>query len=197
MKTVILNGSPRKNGDTSILLEKIIPKINGEVKIINTFFENIMPCIDCRKCHNSNECALSKNKNDNMSKFYNDLLTADNLIIASPLHYSMLTGNLLNFVSRFQYFFVSKHIRKDVNFSIKKKNGFLILLGGGTTKDFYPVEKVSNLIFRQLNSSINDIFKYIQTDEFPLKDFEKFENEKKILFENELNKFIDKINFNY
>ncbi|MCI8805936.1 MAG: flavodoxin family protein [Clostridiales bacterium] len=190
MYTVILNGSPRKNGDTVKLLNMIIPKIRGDYKIINTFFSNISPCTDCRKCHTSDSCSI----NDNMAVFFNDLKSADNIIISSPLHYSMLSGNLLSFMSRFQYIFVSKNIRKDPNFYMKKKKGYLILTGGGATKDFYPAEKISKLVLRELNASLDGVFKYIDTDKFPLKDFNYFEEEKKLFIHNEIEKFTNKVN---
>ena len=41
MRTVILNGSPKKNGNTAILINLFKSYINGDIKIINTFFENV------------------------------------------------------------------------------------------------------------------------------------------------------------
>ncbi len=190
MYTVILNGSPRKNGDTVALLNMILSGITGDYKVINTFFENISPCVDCRKCHTSDACII----NDGMVKFYCDLQKADNVIIASPLHYSMLSGNLLNFSSRFQYFFVSVNIRKDPCFEMKKKKGYLILTGGGTTKDFSSAEKITKLILRELNASLEGILKYTDTDKFPLNSFERFEETRKISVLNEVKNLTDKIN---
>lgn len=194
MYTVILNGSPKKNGNTSFLINMLIPRLTGDFKIIYTFFENITPCIDCQKCHTSEKCSLSSDKNDKTTVFLEDIKKADNIIIASPLHYSMLSGTLLDFVSRFQYFYVSKYIRKDKNFSIKEKKGFLLLTGGGTTKDFYPVEKITKLIFRQINASYEDTLKYMDTDSMPLYEFENFPEIKKNELENKINSFAEKIN---
>lgn len=194
MYTVILNGSPRKNGDTVKLINLLVPKINGKYKIINTFYENVSPCIDCRKCHTLNKCVLCDNTNDKMTLFFDDIIKADNIIIASPLHYSMLSGSIMNFVSRFQYFFVSQNIRKDENFYMNKKNGFLVLTGGGATKDFYPIEKVTKLILRQINASLDDILKYVDTDNNSLCDFENFDVEIKNAFMEKINSFAKNIN---
>ncbi len=43
MKTLILNGSPRKNGDTASLIEKITEKIVGEYRIVDAYRCNISP----------------------------------------------------------------------------------------------------------------------------------------------------------
>ena len=175
MYTLILNGSPRKNGDTVKLLNMITPQIRGKYKIINTFFEDISPCNDCRKCYTSNKCSIE----DNMTEFYKYILDADNILLASPLHYSMLSGNLLNFISRFQYFFVSHNIRKDSTLNIKEKRGFLVLTGGGATKDFYPAEKIASLVLREINAKLVKILKYTITDKFPLNNFSSFEEKLK------------------
>lgn len=50
MKTLILNGSPRKNGDTMTWLKEFINRLDGEYKIVNAYKCNIKPCIDCRYC---------------------------------------------------------------------------------------------------------------------------------------------------
>ena len=50
MKVLILNGSPRLNGDTVYILEKMKSKFPGntEFSTLNTYEENIQPCNDCR-----------------------------------------------------------------------------------------------------------------------------------------------------
>lgn len=186
MYTLILNGSPRKNGDTRKLIDMVTDKLNSDFKVIDTFFEDIKPCNDCRRCHSSNSCSI----NDDMTKFFDDIISADNIILASPLHYSMFTSSLLSCVSRFQYFFVSKYIRKDETIELKKKRGYLILTGGGATKDFYPIEKVSKLILRQINATLEDSIRYIDTDDFPLAEFDRFDEERKKILINEVDRFV-------
>ena len=46
MKTLIFNGSPRKNGDTASLLKVVTGKLDGEVKVVNAYTCGISPCID-------------------------------------------------------------------------------------------------------------------------------------------------------
>lgn len=47
MKTLIFNGSPRKNGDTVGLINEFIKELDGEYKIVNAYYCDIKPCIDC------------------------------------------------------------------------------------------------------------------------------------------------------
>lgn len=56
---------------------------------------------------------------------------ADNIVIASPIYFSELSGSILNWASRLQYFWVSKNIRKEDVLNSKSRNGIIILTGGG------------------------------------------------------------------
>jgi multimeric flavodoxin WrbA len=45
MKTLIFNGSPRKNGDTVFLINKLKESLNGEIKVIDTYLSPIKPSV--------------------------------------------------------------------------------------------------------------------------------------------------------
>ncbi len=127
MNTLIINGSPRKNGDTTFLINKLRNHLDGNIKIIDTYFTNISPCMDCRYCWENENCAID----DDMKSVFADIDNADNIIIASPIYFSELTGSLLNFASRLQYLWVSKNFRNTQILTSKLRNGFVILTGGG------------------------------------------------------------------
>ncbi len=48
MKTLILTGSPRKNGDSNSLLRKFLLLVKGEYCIVDAYTTSIAPCVDCR-----------------------------------------------------------------------------------------------------------------------------------------------------
>jgi len=58
MKTLILNGSPRTNGDTSSLIDIFTEKIGSEYKIVDAYRCNISPFIDCRYCWENSGCVI-------------------------------------------------------------------------------------------------------------------------------------------
>lgn len=126
MKTLIFNGSPRINGDTASLINFVIPKLNGEYKIVNAYFDHISPCIDCRYCWTASDCAIE----DEMHQVYAYIEECDNIIIASPIYFSELTGKLLDIVSRLQMYYCAKHFRNE-SLIHKTKTGAVILVGGG------------------------------------------------------------------
>lgn len=126
MKTLILNGSPRKNGDTISLINKLTEQLNGEYKIVGAYYSDISACVDCRYCWNNDGCSI----NDEMAEIYDYIADCDNVVIASPIYFSQPTGKLLDVCSRFQTYFAAKHFRNQAPF-IKLKKGAVILVGGG------------------------------------------------------------------
>lgn len=58
MKTLILNGSPRKSGDTTALICAFTRYLQGEYKIVDCYTADIAPCIDCRSCREKLSCPM-------------------------------------------------------------------------------------------------------------------------------------------
>ena len=96
MKTLILNGSPRKNGDTAQLLELAKAQLQGTYHVVSAYTADIHPCIDCRHCQKQFGCIFA----DEMETVYTYLKDCDRILLASPIYFSELTGSLLNVISR-------------------------------------------------------------------------------------------------
>lgn len=126
MKTMILNGSPRIMGDTTQLIKNITANIAGEYRIVDAYRCNISPCVDCRYCWEKQGCTI----NDEMQEVYEYIQNCDNILIASPIYFSELTGKLLDIGSRLQTYFCARYFRKEEPV-IKSKKGAVILVGGG------------------------------------------------------------------
>lgn len=125
IKTLILNRSPRKNGDTAFLIPKLTEQLHGECKIINAYTANIAPCIDCRKCREQYGCIID----DKMQEVYHYLEMCDNVIIASPIYFSELTGKLLDLLSRLQVYFSARQLLHKAP-QLKRKKGVVLLADG-------------------------------------------------------------------
>ncbi|MCK8058215.1 MULTISPECIES: flavodoxin family protein [unclassified Fusibacter] len=146
MKTLILNGSPRKSGDTMALINQLTQVLKGEVVQINAYDKKIASCTDCRYCWSNHDCIIK----DDMQEVYQLVETVDVVVIASPLYFSELTGELLGVLSRFQKYYARRIIQKDSAFKLKPKHGLLILTGGGDGGPGPAIERTS-ILFRQLN----------------------------------------------
>lgn len=161
MKTLIINGSPRENGDTAFLLSKLREHINHEVIEIRAYYDNISPCIDCRACQKKKGCVI----NDKMQLVYED--DFDNVVIASPLYMSNLTPPLMGIASRLQAYYCAKRFLKD-EFTLKKKKSALILVGGGDGGTERAIG-LSQWIFKKLNANgfENHMVFSLKTDDIP------------------------------
>jgi len=142
MRTLIINGSPKKKGDTTALLEELVKHLEGEVKIISCF-DNIAPCCDCRYCWKHSGCALQ----DDMQEIYPFFEQCDNIVLASPIWYSSLSGPTLNIASRFQTCFAGKFFRGERPKA--DKNGVLIFVGGQKGTEKMP-EKAAKIILKTM-----------------------------------------------
>ena len=131
MKTLIFNGSPRKGGDTAALISEFVKQIEGECKIIDVFDCNINSCTDCRFCWEYAGCS----QKDGMQEVYDDIQACDNILIASPVFFTELTGQLLVVASRLQTYFCARYFRKEIPIVKSKKGGILLVQGGSHRAD--------------------------------------------------------------
>lgn len=102
MKVLIINGSPRMNGNTSVAINEIkkeFDKENIEVNIVEIGTKDIRGCIACGKCHETGKCVF----NDLVNETHQLLEEADGVIIASPVYYASANGTLISFLDRLFY----------------------------------------------------------------------------------------------
>ncbi|NLL90872.1 MAG: flavodoxin family protein [Ruminococcaceae bacterium] len=161
MKTVIFNGSPRKSGDTATLINEFRSELKGKITVFSAYAGGISPCTDCRYCHEHSGCSIA----DGMDGVYNSISDCDNLVIASPLHFSELSGPLLSLFGRFQTYYAAKYIRKKPE-KIKRKNGVLILAGGGSGGSESAV-RTAETVFQMLNTECVSVVTSLKTDVLP------------------------------
>lgn len=183
MKTLIFNGSPRKNGDTMTLVNEFIKHLDGEFKIINAYNCNIKPCIDCRYCWKNNGCT----QNDEMQEVYKYIQECDNILIASPLYFSELTGQLLAIMSRLQTYWCARFFR-NVNPINKKKKGSIFLVGGGDGSMKKAIDTAECLLNKMNAESVGTAYSHNTENISPKDDKSAMENIKKIAIQ--FNEFI-------
>ena len=123
-KTLIVNGSPRPDGNTAALIKELRKNLLGEVVELSAFRSRIAPCVDCRRCWSDAVCAVD----DDMRVIYND--DFDNAVLASPVYYSTLPGQVLSLLSRFQPQHAAEFILREPVL-LKPKRAGLILTAGG------------------------------------------------------------------
>ena len=99
MKVLILNGSPRSNGNTSIAvneLAKIFAEEEIETEIIQLGNKDIRGCIACGSCFKNGKCVFDDMVNELAPKFE----AADGLVVASPVYYASANATLIAALDR-------------------------------------------------------------------------------------------------
>lgn len=103
MKVLLINGSPRKEGNTFIALSEVARTLeeNGvEARIISIGKKAIQGCIACNKCFELGHCVF----NDELyNKVREEMKTSDALIVGSPVYYAGPNGSLCALLDRFFY----------------------------------------------------------------------------------------------
>lgn len=125
MEILILNGSPRKNGDTARMISLFRTAVSALADVrftqIDAYTVSVHPCVDCRFCKTSGRCCFS----DDMQAVHEALLRCDAVVFASPLFYGELTGRLLDLASRFQVYYLGGNPLQ------RRIRGGVLLAGGG------------------------------------------------------------------
>ena len=102
MKVVAFNGSARKNGNTSILINKVFAELEKEgieTELIELAGNQIHGCAACFKCHENKDrrCAV---KNDIVNECIEKMLGADGIILGSPTYFADLTSEIKALIDR-------------------------------------------------------------------------------------------------
>ncbi len=102
MKVLIINGSPRTNGNTQIAINELTKEFeqeNIEVKNIEIGTKDMRGCIACGTCYKTGKCVF----NDLVNEGIELLKEVDGVIIASPVYYASANGSLISFLDRMFY----------------------------------------------------------------------------------------------
>ena len=124
MKTLLMNGSPRPDGNTVALIRELKTHLDGEIIEISAFYSGIAPCIDCRGCWETASCVV----HDGMDVIYGD--DFDNVVIASPVYFGTMPGAMLSLLSRMQPWHVATHFLKEPLVQRPKKAAAIVTAGG-------------------------------------------------------------------
>ena len=102
-KIVILNASPRKNGNISQMLDiigNVLFENGDEVNIIDVCKLEFRPCIACMKCRSTHECVMPE---DDAKRILRLVQECDCLVVGSPCYWGNMTGQLKMLFDRWAY----------------------------------------------------------------------------------------------
>ncbi|MDO4317343.1 MAG: flavodoxin family protein [Lachnospiraceae bacterium] len=101
-RVLMLNGSPRINGNTAIALkemEKVFAENGIAAETVQIGAQNVRGCIACRSCVKNGKCVFDDIVNELAPKFEQ----ADGLVVASPVYYASANATLIACLDRLFY----------------------------------------------------------------------------------------------
>ena len=133
MKVLLLNGSPRSNGNTMTALNEMITVFNAEgieTEVIQVGKMNIRGCLSCGSCGKLGHCVINDGVNEIADKF----AESDGLVIGAPVYYGSANATLMALLQRL--FFSSKF-----NKTMKVGAAVAAARRGGLTATFDQLNK--------------------------------------------------------
>ena len=135
MKLLAILGSPRRGGNSEILLDKALEGARSEGNQTEKIVLNelkFVACQECAGCAKTGRCVIG----DDMQLIYEKIDEAQVLILASPIFFGSLTAQVKAMIDRYQCAWQAKYV---LGKRIAKtgKKGLLILVSAGDREKFF------------------------------------------------------------
>lgn len=123
MKVLLINGSPKKNGNTAYALAQmaeVFAQEGIEAEIVQVGNQAIRGCIACGSCHKNGKCVFDDAVNQTAAKFQE----ADGLVVGSPVYYASANATLIAFLDRlFQSTSFDKRMKVGASVVVARRGG--------------------------------------------------------------------------
>ena len=124
MKVLLINGSPKTNGNTAFALSQMVDVFQSEgieTEVIEVGSKQIPGCIACGGCYKLGKCVFDDLVNEVAEK----LRDADGLVLGSPVYYASPNGTLLSFLDRLFYSSgnVDKRMKVGASVGVARRGG--------------------------------------------------------------------------
>jgi len=152
LRVLGISGSPRRAGNTDLLLAEVMrgtASLGAEVKTIVLNDLKIAPCQHCDACLEAGRCKVE----DDMQMVYRELEDADRIVLASPLHFMGVTAQMKAMIDRCQALWARKYVLKLPPLGNRReRKGFFISVGGRKIANlFEPALVMIKTVFRILD----------------------------------------------
>ena len=125
MKVLIINGSPRREGNSKVVIDeavKVFAAEGIETEVVSIGNEDIRGCRACGACGKIGKCVIDDIVNETAAKFEK----SDGLLVVSPVYYGSPNGNVISFLDRLFYSTsFSKEMKVGAAYTIARRAGTL------------------------------------------------------------------------
>lgn len=125
MNILIFNGSPRKRGNTDLLLAKVgegIQQAGQQAEHISLAHLSIHPCTGCGHCEAEGHCIIQ----DDMTALYDKLASAHRIVLGSPIYFYGITAQAKAFIDRCQALWCRKYLLGEIRSGREKLRGYFV-----------------------------------------------------------------------
>lgn len=152
MRVLGIAGSPRRGGNTDMLLAELLKGAaskGAEVKTIALRGLKVSPCQHCDACLEAGKCRIE----DDMQSVYCELEAADRIVLAAPIHFMGLSAQTKAMIDRCQCLWARKYVLKVPPLGDDRpRKGFFVSVGGTKYKNVFDAgRQVVKSLFTVLN----------------------------------------------
>jgi multimeric flavodoxin WrbA len=152
VKVLAFAGSPRRKGNTDLLLAELLKGAQSKGADVETIvLQNIKitPCAHCDSCIKEGKCRIQ----DDMQAIYDKMAEADVIVLASPVQFAGITAPMKAMIDRCQCLWSRKYVLKIPPLSPEKpRRGFFISVAGTRIKNmFEPSLTIVKTFFHVIN----------------------------------------------
>ena len=160
MKTVVLFGSPRRNGTTAHMLESFCAALPEQENItrFDAYAMGVQPCMGCGACEHDYVCSM-----DDMDGVLEAILGCDLLVIASPVYFLSFPAPLKAMLDRLQRCY-SAYLQHRSPFDGKRRQVAVLLTAGAPSEKGDVVRAQLRCILQPLSAAITGITVCANTD---------------------------------
>ncbi len=157
MHTLIILGSPRRNGNSETLAQAVADGIHHHPDATLEFVRlndlRISPCQGCGGCNKTSTCVID----DDMTPLYQKVDDCDHLIIVSPIYFYGLSAQCKTFIDRFQSRWARKYLSK-IRFRADEQRQGTLLATAATDgkKVFDGALLTTRILFDALDLQVGD-----------------------------------------
>lgn len=164
MKIIAFRGSPRRNGNSDVLLNQVLKTLKPDNNIVEFALNkmNIKPCQNCGGCEKSGCCVIA----DDMQDIYSAIREADRIVLSSPIFFFGLSAQVKIMIDRCQAFWCEKYLlKRPIPPGPCGRKGLLLLVGG-MKKDvgIQCAGSTATAFFRTVSVPENEVLSYLEVD---------------------------------
>ena len=133
IKIIAICGSPRRNGNTALLLNSAVQgarDAGADVKEVVLRDLKISPCLEIYGCKETGRCVIK----DDFQQIHDQMANAQGMILASPIFFYGLSAHTKAFIDRFQSWWVKKYWIDKVPFGKREATRKGLFISAGATR---------------------------------------------------------------